>query len=1053
MPAQFTKHFVQDLTQDIKIRQCGTIVFNADNESNVISVDLYNGTEEYSGGGSVAGACICPDGSTVALTGSISGKTASVVLTGDCFAFPGQIGIGVQVVSGTVKTTVLKAVYNVELFETDDMVDPGSRITASVGQLVADIEAATAEIPASDMASLMSGIAPTFSDSTAYPAGAYSYYNGTLYKFTSAHAAGSWTGTDATQVDLGNDLGSQVCDLKNAVDANNITPVDALELHKGNLSTSTTWNNINDNYLHVALSVSPGDSVKLKAASDTINIAFVRSYSVPALNDTIDYSAQEGFTGRLSVGTSGSSYTVPSDVHYLVMMLKVAGYTRTLSECDVNGYNYLLPLSKIITNIISDVNASETELDNLKEETVLSDFGYNLTALYESGYIDLSGEILSQITTTPTPATNRDYIIIPCKKNDAFLLSGYGPSSSVRLFGFTDATYHLYTRAVSNITHSNALIFAPIDGYFISNVDNTQPYALHVKRNDHNSAEKADITNSILNACGYITTNVSVNTTISFDPVRGVSYAYAIIPCKKNDIFTITGEGANAARLWAFTDGNRVCVSVSGTNEVGNGKRLVAPCDGYFVYNSKATAEKTIIIDRNVDVISDANDVSQVAMIVDHTSDYKGGFINCNQAEGTVIDTITSHNNWVNCTFPVSAGDYIQVTGTTTSRDGRLWAFLDKDKKLLSVSRYAEIWDKYLVQANADGYFVTSARNEYTYGVVQIKNGKSIGRVSKENAERDRYYYLRMGNIGLANTPRYIRMCNCYGNPENVHPKVLYIESGFGGHPYWMAYTPYPSGDTQYENPCVAWSDDGFIWNGISANPLATMVNDGTTNYNSDTHLVLHGTTLECWYRWVDDTNNIEVIYRRTSTDGVTWTAAEEMLRSTGAKSYLLSPVVVWDSTNSRYRMWVVSSQGGYAIKYYESNTAGTTWTEIRRIDLTYANNSVDYRPWHMDLILDGNNYIALVMCKDTATTNTDWPLFITTSADNVTYTTPYAVMLGNEYGWDQMLYRSTIVKIGSKYRIYYSAKSRANRYGIGITEGNDIKSFVGCFDRFDAFA
>lgn len=217
MPAQFTKHFVQDLTQDIKIRQCGTIAFNADNESNVISVDLYNGTEEYSGGGSVAGACICPDGSTVALTGSISGKTASVILTGDCFAFPGQIGIGVQVVSGTVKTTVLKAIYNVELFETDDMVDPGSRITASVGQLVADIEAATAEIPASDMASLMSGIAPTFSTSTNYAAGAYVYYSGTLYRFTADHAAGSWTGTDATQVALGNDLGNQVSDLKSAL--------------------------------------------------------------------------------------------------------------------------------------------------------------------------------------------------------------------------------------------------------------------------------------------------------------------------------------------------------------------------------------------------------------------------------------------------------------------------------------------------------------------------------------------------------------------------------------------------------------------------------------------------------------------------------------------------------------------------------------------------------------------------------------------------------------------------------------------------------------------
>ena len=217
MPAQFTKHFVQDLQQDIKIRQCGTIVFNADNESNVISVDLYNGQEEYSGGGTVAGACICPDGSTVPLTGSIVGKTASVTLTGDCFAFPGQIGIGVQIVSGSVKTTVLKAIYNVELFETDDVVDPGSRLTVSVADLVQEINDALANIPASDT-NIKAAMAPVFSTSTAYKAGQYVWYDGQLYKFTADHVSGSWTGTDATAWAIGNDVENQKTEINNIFD-------------------------------------------------------------------------------------------------------------------------------------------------------------------------------------------------------------------------------------------------------------------------------------------------------------------------------------------------------------------------------------------------------------------------------------------------------------------------------------------------------------------------------------------------------------------------------------------------------------------------------------------------------------------------------------------------------------------------------------------------------------------------------------------------------------------------------------------------------------------
>lgn len=45
--AQFEKRFVQDLKQDVNVRQCGTIVFNADNLSNVVTVELYDVGEPY----------------------------------------------------------------------------------------------------------------------------------------------------------------------------------------------------------------------------------------------------------------------------------------------------------------------------------------------------------------------------------------------------------------------------------------------------------------------------------------------------------------------------------------------------------------------------------------------------------------------------------------------------------------------------------------------------------------------------------------------------------------------------------------------------------------------------------------------------------------------------------------------------------------------------------------------------------------------------------------------------------------------------------------------
>lgn len=67
-----------------------------------------------------------------------------------------------------------------------------------------------------------------------------------------------------------------------------------------------------------------------------------------------------------------------------------------------------------------------------------------------------------------------------------------------------------------------------------------------------------------------------------------------------------------------------------------------------------------------------------------------------------------------------------------------------------------------------------------------------------------------------------------------------------------MAYTPYPSGSTQHENPCIATSNDLRKWVvpvGLT-NPLAFAPENG---YNSDTHLVYRPDLdrLEVW--WLND--------------------------------------------------------------------------------------------------------------------------------------------------------------------------------------------------------
>lgn len=52
--------------------------------------------------------------------------------------------------------------------------------------------------------------------------------------------------------------------------------------------------------------------------------------------------------------------------------------------------------------------------------------------------------------------------------------------------------------------------------------------------------------------------------------------------------------------------------------------------------------------------------------------------------------------------------------------------------------------------------------------------------------------------------------------------------------------------------------------------------------------------------------------------------------------------------------------------------------------------------------------------------------------------------MIGNPYGWDTQLYRSSIVNVDGEYRIYYSAQNEVQQYGLGVCTSDKLLNFVG---------
>ena len=203
MAAQDKVTFKQDLTEPVKIRHYEGVVFTGDDCGNLIKVALFDGGVPYSGGGTVSATAILADGTTFPLThGSITDNMVSVPLEAGALAVSGLMGLYVKISGGGIICTVLNAIFTVQA--TDTGMVPAAMVT-TVNELVAAIRDAQDSITA-DLTNLLAAVAPTFSTSTAYSAGAYVWQGGKLYRFTAAHPAGTWTGTDAVAVAIVDDF-------------------------------------------------------------------------------------------------------------------------------------------------------------------------------------------------------------------------------------------------------------------------------------------------------------------------------------------------------------------------------------------------------------------------------------------------------------------------------------------------------------------------------------------------------------------------------------------------------------------------------------------------------------------------------------------------------------------------------------------------------------------------------------------------------------------------------------------------------------------------------
>lgn len=146
--------------------------------------------------GVVTGKFLAPNGVTVPLTGSSSGGVASVTLTSDCYAVPGRFVLSVYLTADGVTVCIYCGVGSVYRTDSGQAAYPSAALP-DISELITDLQTAIGSIPA-DYSEVLAAIAPDFDPTAAYDVGRYVWYDGTLYRFTAAHAAGAWSSSEAT---------------------------------------------------------------------------------------------------------------------------------------------------------------------------------------------------------------------------------------------------------------------------------------------------------------------------------------------------------------------------------------------------------------------------------------------------------------------------------------------------------------------------------------------------------------------------------------------------------------------------------------------------------------------------------------------------------------------------------------------------------------------------------------------------------------------------------------------------------------------------------------
>jgi hypothetical protein len=277
------------------------------------------------------------------------------------------------------------------------------------------------------------------------------------------------------------------------------------------------------------------------------------------------------------------------------------------------------------------------------------------------------------------------------------------------------------------------------------------------------------------------------------------------------------------------------------------------------------------------------------------------------------------------------------------------------------------------------------------------------------------------------------------GENQVTHPTVHCFDQPWNGYKYYMAYTPFPFADGKQENPCIAVSSDLVNWetpNGLH-NPVASLYEDNCDELK-DPELVYNEDCdeLEVWYLGrINSSLKLNDgplrLFRKRSSDGITWSEREELYAFTAYK--LISHSIIYE--DSKYKFWGIRCDKNDNGLYYMESIDAKTWSTPNRTSLD------NIAIWHGGVSRIGDKYYFVWMGLNSIYKNKEPGLKImyAYSTDGINFSKPQPILYCNS-SW-RSFYRPYLVKADNKFYLYYGIIGRDSRWLIALSSGTSLES------------